>query len=90
MRVWIHDDPVSCGEAAAAEAAGVLRAVLAERERADVIVATGASQFETLRALTREPGIDWSRVRAFHLDEYVGLPETHPASFRRYLRERFL
>ena len=68
----------------------MLRAVLAERERAEVIVATGASQFETLRALTREPGIDWSRVRAFHLDEYVGLPETHPASFRRYLRERFL
>ena len=90
MRVRIHDGPVSCGEAAAAEAAGVLRAVLAERERAEVIVATGASQFETLRALTREPGIDWSRVRAFHLDEYVGLPETHPASFRRYLRERFL
>ncbi|MFM9029557.1 MAG: glucosamine-6-phosphate deaminase, partial [Opitutaceae bacterium] len=90
MRIQIHDNPVSCGVAAAAEAAGVLRSTLAERGRAEIIVATGASQFETLRALTREPGIDWARVRAFHLDEYVGLPETHPASFRRYLRERFL
>lgn len=90
MRIQIHDNPVSCGVAAAAEAAGVLRSTLAERGRAEIIVATGASQFETLRALTREPGIDWARVRAFHLDEYVGLPETHPASFRRYLNERFL
>jgi glucosamine-6-phosphate deaminase len=90
MRIQIHDNPLSCGGAAAAEAAGVLRSTLAERGRAEIIVATGASQFETLRALAREPGIDWARVRAFHLDEYVGLPETHPASFRRYLCERFL
>ena len=90
MQASIHPEPVSCGAAAAAEAATILRAILAERARAHLVVATGASQFETLKALTREPGIDWTRVVAFHLDEYVGLPDSHPASFRRYLRERFL
>lgn len=90
MQLFIHRDPASCGAAAAAEAAVVLRSTLAERARAHLVVATGASQFETLKALTREPGIDWTRVVAFHLDEYVGLPDSHPASFRRYLRERFL
>jgi glucosamine-6-phosphate deaminase len=55
-----------------------------------VIAATGASQFEFLDALTATPGIDWSKVVCFHLDEYVGLPETHPASFRRYLKERIV
>src|SRR3712207_50306 len=58
--------------------------------RSTIVVATGASQFEMLDALVAEPGIDWPRVTAFHLDEYVGLPETHPASFRKYLRDRFV
>ena len=58
--------------------------------RAHVIAATGASQFEFLDALTAAPGIDWAKTVFFHLDEYVGLPETHPASFRRYLKERIV
>ena len=51
-----------------------------------MIVATGASQFDVLATLVRAPGIDWSRVTCFHLDEYVGIPSTHPASFRKYLK----
>jgi glucosamine-6-phosphate deaminase len=76
--------------AAADRAALVLREALARSGRANVIAATGASQFEFLDALVAKPGIDWERTVFFHLDEYVGLPETHPASFRRYLRERIV
>jgi glucosamine-6-phosphate deaminase len=54
------------------------------------VLATGASQFSMLSALVAEPGIDWSKVTMFHLDEYIGLPADHPASFRRYLQERFI
>src|SRR5262249_10806204 len=57
---------------------------------ARMIAATGASQFEFLDALTQMPGMDWSRVEMFHLDEYVGLPSEHPASFRKYLMERLI
>lgn len=78
------------GAAAAALGARFIRQALRKKGRANIIVATGASQFDMLDALVREPGIDWSRVTAFHLDEYVGLPITHPASFRRYLWERFV
>jgi glucosamine-6-phosphate deaminase len=74
--------------AAAEQAAATLRDAIARQGRARVIAATGASQFEFLDALTRAPGIDWPRTTFFHLDEYVGIPDTHPASFRRYLRER--
>lgn len=78
------------GRLAAAEAADCIRAAIAERGDAAMIVATGTSQFETLAALVGAPGIDWSRVTGFHLDEYLGLPMSHPASFRRYLKERFV
>lgn len=78
------------GRAAAAEGAALIREALATRGEANIVVATGASQFEMLEALTAEPGIDWSRVTGFHLDEYVGLPITHPASFRAYLWQRFV
>src|SRR4029077_5405729 len=57
---------------------------------ARIVAATGMSQVRFLEELTRAPGIDWSHVELFHLDEYVGLPETHPASFRKYLRERLI
>jgi glucosamine-6-phosphate deaminase len=63
---------------------------LAARGECTIIVATGASQFEMLDRLVQTAGIDWSKVTAFHLDEYVGLPSTHPASFRKYLQERFV
>jgi glucosamine-6-phosphate deaminase len=85
----IFTTPAALGAEAARLAAAAIRAALAEHGEASIIVATGASQFATLAALVQAPGIDWSRVTAFHLDEYVGLPDTHPASFRRYLRARF-
>lgn len=78
------------GQAAAAHGARELRAILARQPRANIIVATGASQFELLQSLVAAEGIDWAKVTAFHLDEYVGLSEEHAASFRRYLRLRFL
>lgn len=90
MRITVATDPTALGREAAGMGAEALRAVLRERQRAVIIVATGASQFATLAHLVESEGIDWGRVDAFHLDEYVGLPEAHPASFRRFLRERFL
>ena len=78
------------GRAAARQAAEAIRAAVAAKGRAGLVLATGASQFETLAGLVASEGIDWSAVVMFHLDEYIGLPESHPASFRRYLRERFI
>lgn len=78
------------GTNAATLGAHAIREAIAARGAARVILATGASQFATLASLLKAPGIDWTRVTAFHLDEYVGLGDGHPASFRRYLRERFL
>ena len=79
------------GRAAAEQAAASIRKRDSKR-RAErrIVAATGASQFEFLDALTSMPGIDWSRVEMFHLDEYVDLPEEHPASFRKYLKERLI
>jgi glucosamine-6-phosphate deaminase len=81
--------PVS-GAAAAKHAAKSLQAALAKSETARIIAATGASQLDFLQFLTATPGIDWPRVEMFHLDEYIGLPVKHPASFRKYLMERFV
>jgi glucosamine-6-phosphate deaminase len=78
------------GRAAADAAAGALRDAIASRGRARIIAATGTSQFHFLKELTAAPGIDWKRVEMFHLDEYVGLPITHGASFRKYLLERLI
>ncbi|QDT16913.1 glucosamine-6-phosphate deaminase [Alienimonas californiensis] len=90
MQIEIHSDAAAMGRAAAARGADVLRRAIAENGSAALIVATGASQFEVLAALVKEPDIDWSKVVGFHLDEYLGLPLDHPASFRGYLRERFV
>ena len=78
------------GRAAAADAAAVLRDVIARQGKARIIAATGASQFSFLKELTASPKIDWAQVEMFHLDEYVGLPMTHGASFRGYLLERLI
>jgi glucosamine-6-phosphate deaminase len=78
------------GCAAADAAAAYLRAVIAERGAARLVVATGVSQFVFLTHLVGDHSIDWSKVTMFHLDEYIGLPADHPASFRRYLRERLI
>ena len=90
MQVQTIDDPIAMGRNAAAHGATVLRDALRQRGEATIVVPTGASQFAMHDALVQEPGIDWSRVTVFHLDEYIGLPVTHGASFRGYLRQRFL
>ncbi len=90
MNVAIFDSRLRLAEAAADEAASIIRQAIAERGQAHLIAATGASQFEFLEALVRQPNIDWGQTTFFHLDEYVGLSEEHPASFRRYLRERIV
>jgi glucosamine-6-phosphate deaminase len=90
MQVRIARDRAAMSAAAAEHAAASLRATIERRGKARVVAATGASQLEFLNALTATPGIDWQRVELFHLDEYAGLPETHRASFRRYLRENLV
>jgi len=90
LKIKILTDRESLGRAAADHAARSLRRVIRDQGNARIIAATGVSQFEFLDALTSEPEIDWGRVEVFHLDEYVGLPITHPASFRKYLFERLI
>ncbi len=89
MQLNVATDKARMGRLAAVDGAGLVRAAVKRRGEANIIVATGASQFEMLGALIAEPDMPWDRVTVFHLDEYVGLPITHPASFRRYLWERF-
>jgi glucosamine-6-phosphate deaminase len=88
--IEILADKATLGAAAAAAGATAIRAAISARAEATIVVATGMSQFETLAELVAADGVDWSRVTAFHLDEYVGLPASHGASFRRYLQERFV
>jgi glucosamine-6-phosphate deaminase len=89
MEIKIFDTKLELGQAAARDAANIIRQAIGERGAAYVIAATGASQFEFLDALAHEE-IEWTKVTFFHLDEYVGLSESHPASFRRYLKERLV
>jgi glucosamine-6-phosphate deaminase len=89
LKITISSDPATVGQDAARLGAELLRRALRERESTAIIVATGASQFSMLEALVHEPDLAWERVTIFHLDEYVGLPITHRASFRGYLWERF-
>jgi glucosamine-6-phosphate deaminase len=90
MLLRVFDDKLSLGKAAADQAANAIRRALAERGSARIIAATAASQLEFLDALTQMPGIDWARVEVFHLDEYIGLPVTHPGSFRKMLLEQLV
>ena len=90
MIIRVFDDNNSLAGAAAAQAAAAIRSAIASRGRARIVAATGASQFAFLEALTTIPGIDWKRVKLFHLDEYIGLPMNHPASFCKYLQERLI
>jgi glucosamine-6-phosphate deaminase len=90
MLVKVFGDRVTLGRAAAEQAAVAIRRAIAERGHARIIAATAASQLEFLDALTAAPGIDWSKVEAFHLDEYIGLPVTHPGSFRKMLLEQLV
>ena len=90
MIVRVFDDRLSLGAAAAEQAATAIRRAIVDRGRVRIVVATGTSQLDFLDALTKAESIDWQRVEMFHLDEYVGLPITHPASFRKYLLERLI
>lgn len=90
MKIEIFPTRTEAGERAAADGAALIRQVIADRGTANIILATGASQFEMLAALVQAPNIDWARVTVFHLDEYAGMPIDHPASFRKYLKERFV
>lgn len=90
MDIVIGRDIKEMGKEAGIAAGRAIRNAIAERGIANIILATGTSQFETLNQLIAEDGINWSKVVMFHLDEYIGLPITHPASFRKYLKERFL
>lgn len=90
MRRHIHPDRLSSGNSAAELVAKILRTSIRDRGRANLLVATGTSQFAVLGQLTQSPGVRWDHVHLFHLDEYVGLAASHPASFRHYLQERFV
>jgi glucosamine-6-phosphate deaminase len=90
MKHIVHPAKDQSGAQAAKDGAIAIRQAIAEKGSARIIVATGASQFEMLSALIKEPDIAWDKVTAFHLDEYVGIPITHKASFRLYLWERFV
>ena len=89
MRIIVKENPSELGKEAGQMAAQMIRHSIESRGEANLILATGTSQFETLNQLTKEE-IDWGRVILFHLDEFIGLSESSPASFRRYLKERFI
>ena len=89
MTTEILDSKTELGKMAAMNGAHLIREAIRKNGFANIIVATGASQFEMLDFLVKQ-NVDWSKVTAFHLDEYIGLTENHPASFRKYLKERFV
>jgi glucosamine-6-phosphate deaminase len=90
MILKVFEDKPSLARTAADQAATTIRSAIASHGSARVIAATGASQLEFLDALTNTDGIDWKQVELFHLDEYIGLPSNHPASFRKYIQERII
>ncbi|MBE6938054.1 MAG: glucosamine-6-phosphate deaminase [Ruminococcaceae bacterium] len=89
MKLSISENSKELGRAAAADVAARLREAIALRGEARIVLSTGASQFDMFEALVEED-VDWSKVDMFHLDEYIALPITHKASFRKYLQERFV
>lgn len=89
MEIFVCKDSKELGQKAAQHVGKVLRDCIQEKGEARIVLSTGASQLDTLEALIQE-NVDWSKVEMFHLDEYVDLPETHIASFRKYLKERFI
>jgi glucosamine-6-phosphate deaminase len=89
MRLEIYEDPFELGVSAGLAASRLIAKTIEEKGAANIILATGTSQFEILKQLILGD-VDWSKVVMFHLDEYIGLPVTHPASFRKYLQDRFI
>lgn len=90
MDIKVFVNPHALAEAAAQHAAATIRAAINDRQHARIVAATGTSQFEFLDRLVAMPQIDWPSVELFHLDEYIGIASTHPASFSHYMRERIL
>lgn len=90
LNIEIHPDSQSAAEAAARDAARSLIELADRNDEFGVIFATGSSQIATLSALTSTPGLPWNKVLGFHLDEYIGMPVEHPASFRGYLQHHLL
>ena len=89
MKIKVLENSIELGNAAAKYSADIIKEAISQKGKARIVLSTGASQFDTLKALINE-NISWDKVEMFHLDEYIGLPESHPASFRKYLKERFL
>jgi glucosamine-6-phosphate deaminase len=90
LKIEVFKTKEACGAAAADRGADILKQTIAAKGRAGFIVATGASQFDFLKALTQKKGISWLLTTMYHLDEYIGFTADHPASFRRYLKERLV
>ena len=89
MKIIISQTAEDLGRRAAEESARIINEAIRDHGCARIVLSTGQSQFETLKYLV-EKDVDWSKVEMFHLDEYVDLPITHIASFRKYLKERFI
>ena len=89
LKVKVYNETDEMGLAAAVFVADKLKAAIAEKGSANLILATGASQFAFIKNFQKQD-VEWGKITVFHLDEYKGLPETHPASFRKYLKERIL
>jgi glucosamine-6-phosphate deaminase len=88
LEIIIFESKQSLAKKAASKGGQLIRNAIMQKGEANIILTTGTSQFEMLKELIKE-SIDWSLMRAFHLDEYIGIPEAHPASFQKYLKERF-
>lgn len=89
MKIEIIEDKLAMGKAAAELVAQTITNVLDQREEARIILATGTSQFDFLEHLKTQD-IAWNKITIFHLDEYIGIDDQHPASFRKYLKERII
>ncbi len=90
MIIRVFDNRIQLGQAAADQAATAIRKAISAQGSARVVAATAASQLEFLNTLTKRPHIDWEKVEVFHLDEYIGLPVSHPGSFRKMLLEQLV
>ena len=90
MEKFIYKTKQEMGVAAAASAARAINKAIEDKGSANIVLATGTSQIQTLKNLVDADGIDWPRVTMFHLDEYIALGADHPASFRKFLKERFV
>jgi len=90
MKINIYSNKKETSKEAALQAASILNKAIRQKGTATFVIATGVSQLDFIEHLVTEGNVDWSKTKMFHLDEYIGLPETHPASFRKYLKEKFI